>query len=143
MTFTETEHRYLAEQALGRLATIGTTGTPQNNPLTYRVNTDTGTIDIGGPHLSESQKYRNVQANPQVSLVVDDITAEPVGPGGQRGRGIEIRGVAEILHGVPPLMEGFSDELLRIHPRRIVAWNLDGPGPNARDVRTGTANTRT
>jgi pyridoxamine 5'-phosphate oxidase family protein len=32
-------------------------------------------------------------------------------------------------------MDGFSDDLIRIHPRRLVAWNLDGPGPNIRDVR--------
>jgi pyridoxamine 5'-phosphate oxidase family protein len=31
-------------------------------------------------------------------------------------------------------MEGFTDDLLRIHPRRIVAWNLEAPGSNNRDV---------
>jgi len=34
----------------------------------------------------------------------------------------------------PPLMEGFSNDLLRLHPRRIIAWNLDVPGNNNRDV---------
>jgi pyridoxamine 5'-phosphate oxidase family protein len=52
---------------------------------------------------------------------VDDIAAEPVGPGGQRGRGLEIRGVVETLHPERPLMEGFSNDLLRLLPRRIVA----------------------
>ena len=32
-------------------------------------------------------------------------------------------------------MQGFSHEVVRIHPRRVIAWNLDGPGPNIRDVR--------
>jgi pyridoxamine 5'-phosphate oxidase family protein len=32
-------------------------------------------------------------------------------------------------------MQGFSNDVIRIHPRRVIAWNLDGPGPNNRDVR--------
>lgn len=133
MIFRETELRFLVTQALGRLATVSEAGAPQNNPVTYWVNED-GTIDIGGPNLSASRKYRNIQTNPRVSLVVDDIAPEPVGPGGQRGRGVEIRGVAETLRAEKPLMDGFTDDVLRIHPRRIVAWNLDGPGGNFRNV---------
>jgi pyridoxamine 5'-phosphate oxidase family protein len=134
MIFTETERRYLVTQVLSRLATIGPTGAPHNHPVTYRLNEDTETIDIGGPHLSDTRKYRNIQADPRVSLVVDDVAAQPVGPGGQRGRGLEIRSVVETLRVEPPLMEGFSNDLLRLHPRRIIAWNLDVPGNNNRDV---------
>jgi pyridoxamine 5'-phosphate oxidase family protein len=133
MIFTKIEQKYIIAQALGRLATIGPTGAPQNHPVTYRLNDD-GTIDIGGPNLSASRKYRNIVTDPRVSLVVDDTAPEPVGPGGQRGRGLEIRGRVEILRVEQPVMEGFSDDLLRIHPRRIVAWNLDQPGNNNRDV---------
>src|SRR5689334_9050323 len=106
MIFTETERRYLGGQLLGRLATIGPTGAPQNHPVGFWVNDDTGTIDIGGPNLRSSRKYRNVQADPRVSLVVDDMAAEPVGPGGQTGRGLEIRGVVEILRAERPLLDG-------------------------------------
>lgn len=134
MTFTETEIRHLADQALGRLATIGPTGAPQNHPVALWVNKDTGTIDIGGPNLSKSRKYRNIQADPRVSLVVDNNAPHPVGPGGQRGRGVEIRGVIEILRVEQPLLEGFNNEVLRLHPRRIVAWNIDAPGSNNRNV---------
>jgi pyridoxamine 5'-phosphate oxidase family protein len=134
MVFTVVERSYLMQQPLGRLATIGPTGAPQNHPVAYRVNENTATIDIGGPRLSDSQKYRNIQADPRVSLVVDDNAPHPVGPGGQRGRGIEIRGRVEILRVERPLMDGFSNDLLRIHPRRIVAWNLDAPGSNIRNV---------
>jgi pyridoxamine 5'-phosphate oxidase family protein len=134
MVFTDVESKYLVTQALGRLATIGPAGAPQNHPVAYRVNKDDGTIDIGGPDLAGTQKYRNVQADPRVSLVVDDTAPEPVGPGGQRGRGLEIRGVVESLRVAPPLLDGFSDDVLRIHPRRIVAWNLDAPGRNNRNV---------
>lgn len=133
MAFTEVEREYLTTQALGRLATIGPAGAPQIHPVTYRLNED-GTLSVGGPNLSASQKYRNVERDPRVSLVVDDNAPEPVGPGGQRGRGLEIRGQVEILWVDQPLIPGFSNEVLRIHPRRIVAWNLDGPGRNSRDI---------
>lgn len=42
--------------------------------------------------------------------------------------------VVEILVARQPLMEAFSNEVLRIHPGRIIAWNLDGPGYNTRAV---------
>ena len=95
------------------------------------------TIDIGGPTLRESQKFRNIQVDPRISFVVDDIATpeESLGPGGQRGRGLEIRGRAETLVVEQPLMPGFSKDVIRIHPRRVIAWNLDGPGPNNPDVR--------
>ena len=134
---TEVERRYLRARRLGRLATVGPDGAPQNLPVAYWMNGADDTIDIGGPALSDSQKFRNIKADPRVSFVVDDIAPaeESVGPGGQRGRGLEIRGSAETLDVEEPLMDGFTKDVIRIHPRRVVAWNLDGPGPNIRDVR--------
>ncbi|HEX6447082.1 MAG TPA: PPOX class F420-dependent oxidoreductase [Streptosporangiales bacterium] len=129
-TFTENEYAFLLHQSLGRLATTGPNG-PQNHPVWYRVNGDTGTVDVGGIRLTGSQKYRNVRADPRVSLVVD----EPDRPGESDGRGLEIRGRVEIVRLATPLFDGFSNETMRIHPRRILAWNLDGPGYNIRDVR--------
>jgi pyridoxamine 5'-phosphate oxidase family protein len=132
--FTEIEHEYLAAHPLGRLATVGPDGAPHVQPVAFWMNVDTETIDIGGPALRQSQKFRNIQADPRISFVVDDQAEEPVGPGGQTGRGIEIRGRVEILMLDRPLMMAFSNEVLRIHLRRIIAWNIDGPGANARDV---------
>lgn len=126
--FTDNEYAYLIDQRVGRLATIGPNG-PQNHPVWYRVNEDTGTVDIGGTNLTDSQKYRNVCADPRVSFVVD----EPDSPE-HDGCGVEMRGRVEIVHLAVPLFAGFSAETLRIHPRRILAWNLDGPGYNIRDV---------
>jgi pyridoxamine 5'-phosphate oxidase family protein len=131
-TFTDDEYAYLAGQRLGRLATIGPNG-PQNHPVWYRVNEGSETIDIGGIDLAGSQKYRNVRADPRVSLVVD----EPDRPGEHDGHGIEVRGHVEIVRLATPLFTGFSDDALRIHPRRIVAWNIDGPGYNIRDATAG------
>ncbi len=145
MIFTDAECEYLAEHPLGRLATIGPDGAPQIHPVAFWLNDDTGTIDIGGPALARSQKFRNVLADPRVSLAVDD-QAETPNPIGQTGRGIEIRGTAQVVVLDPPLVAAFSSETLRIHPRRIIAWNIGEFGPaltgrlphmqgyNARDV---------
>jgi pyridoxamine 5'-phosphate oxidase family protein len=134
MTFTEIELAYLIAQPLGRVATIGPDGAPQVNPVAFFLDSDAHLLEFSGPHLRASQKYRNLLADPRISFVVDDMASEPVGPGGQTGRGLEIRGVAEILRIEQPRMEGFSRDLVRIHPRRVIAWNLDGPGGNARNV---------
>ncbi len=100
---------------------------------------DDGTIDIGGPELSASQKWRNAEADPRVAFVVDDMTPDEPGevkPGW--GRGVEIRGRAEVLTGQePPLApDFFSREIIRIHPRRVVSWHIDPDRPalNARDI---------
>ena len=123
MVFTDAEYAYLAGHPLGRLATIGPDGAPQVHPVALWLNEAAGTIDIGGPALARSQKFRNVQADPRVSLVVDD-QAETPNPIGQTGRGIEVRGQAEIVTLDPPLIAGFSSETLRVRPRRIIAWNI-------------------
>ena len=130
MIFTEAEQAYLTEHPLGRLATIGPDGAPHIHPVALYLNDGTGTIDIGGPALTKSQKFRNVQADPRVSLAVDDQSDTPNSIG-QTGRGIEIRGRAEIVTLDPPLNAAFSNETLRIHPHRIIAWNIDEFEPAA------------
>ena len=132
MTYTDAERTYLAGQRLGRLATISSDGTPQVRPVGFRLNDD-GTIDIGGPNLTATQRYRNVLANPKVSFVVDDMTPDEPGavkPGW--GRGVEIRGYAETLTvEVPPVNpEWFAKEIIRIHPRRVISWHIDPANPD-------------
>lgn len=134
MAFTDIELAYLVTQPLGRVATIGPDGSPQVNPVAFVVDTTAHRIEFSGPFIRRTRKYRNLLADPRISFVVDDMADEPVGPGGQTGRGLEIRGNAELLELDEPIREGFAHDLIRIHPRRVIAWNLDGPGPNARDV---------
>lgn len=137
MIFTDAERAYLATQRLARLATVSPNGAPQVSPLAFRLNPD-DTIDIGGPKHAATQRYRNALANPRVSLLIDDMTPDEPGavkPGW--GRGIEIRGEAEAMTvDEPPIAEWFSNDVLRIHPRRVKSWHIDPADPDggARNV---------
>jgi len=131
MLFTEVERAYLTGQRIGRLATIGPDGTPQVRPVGFWLD-EQDTINIGGPDNGSSRKYRNLQANPLVGFLVDDMT--PDEPGAVRpgwGRGVEIRGVAELLTGQQPAIGAgfFNDEVIRIHPRRVISWHIDPANP--------------
>jgi pyridoxamine 5'-phosphate oxidase family protein len=121
MTFTQPELDYLAAQPLGRLATLAPDGTMQNNPVAFFVDADAGTIDIGGHRMGTSRKFGNVRSHPQVAFVVDDlVSTDPWSP-----RCLEIRGRAEALEGVQPPARGFTSEVIRIHPQRILAFGID------------------
>ena len=121
--FTKEEREYLLSGVrLGRLATIGSDGTPHVVPTSFRYNPDHDTLDIGGHDFAKRKKYRDVLKNPKVAFVVDDIAS--VNP--WRARGIEIRGEAKVLAtGGTELMRGFSPEMFRITPKRIVSWGLE------------------
>ncbi|HEY9525372.1 MAG TPA: PPOX class F420-dependent oxidoreductase [Thermopolyspora sp.] len=137
MPFTEAELAYLGSRPLGRLATIAPDGVPQNNPVSFRYNPETHTIDIGGRALGDSRKFHNIEANPNVSLIVDDIASfRP-----WQVRAVEIRGHAEALRGVDRHMDHFSAEMIRIHPTRILSWGVDPDhsGIYARTVTTSRA----
>jgi pyridoxamine 5'-phosphate oxidase family protein len=130
--FTQAELDYLAAQPLGRLATAGPGGTLQNNPVGFKVDPATGTIDIGGWNMGASRKFRNVAANGQVAFVVDDLVS--VQP--WTVRGLEVRGHAEALSGTDPPQQFMSGEIIRIHPERIFSWGIE-PGQDSmrgRDV---------
>jgi pyridoxamine 5'-phosphate oxidase family protein len=135
--FSDAELEYLAAQRLGRLATIAPDGTLQNNPVSFRFNPQTATIDIGGYNMGDSRKFRNIEVNDQVAFVVDDIAS--VQP--WRVRGVEIRGRAEALRDQPASRPGLSAELIRIHPRRILSWGLDPEKPGMQRRTPGPAGT--
>lgn len=129
--FTDKEIEYLQEQSLGRLATVGKNGDPHVVPLSFRYNEDLETIDIGGHNLGRSKKFRDVGSTGKAALVVDDVLPP------WRPRGVEIRGRAEALGaGGRAVNEDFDEELIRIHPERIVGWGLDSDAfaPNSRSV---------
>ena len=120
MELTAEQRRYLRTQHLGRLATVRPDGTPQNNPVGFRVD-DEGRILIGGRDLGRSRKFKNVKANPAVAFVVDDLAS--TNP--WRPRMVEIRGTAEALDDAEPFGPGYSRELIRITPTKVIAFGLD------------------
>lgn len=121
--FTNEEIEYLNSQILGRLATVGPDGQPHAVAVSFRYNAQLDTIDIGGHDFAKRKKYRDVQRNPRVALIVDDL--QSVNP--WRPQGIEVRGEAEVLSsGGEALGPGFSPDMFRIRPRRIVSWGIMG-----------------
>jgi pyridoxamine 5'-phosphate oxidase family protein len=135
MLFTKEETAYLSTQRLGRLATVQKNGTVQANPVGFSINQKLGTIDIGGRQLTASQKFRNVHANPQVALVIDDLSS--VDP--WRVRGIEIRGTAEALADPTDSASFIPGAIIRIHPRRIISWGINSDQMTGRDVDSSEA----
>jgi pyridoxamine 5'-phosphate oxidase family protein len=130
-SFTEKEIEYLEEQRLGRLATVDVEGSPHVVPVAVRYNPEFDTVDIGGHNIAASKKFRDAGKTGMAAFVVDDVLPP------WRPRGVEIRGRAEVLlEGGKEIMEDFSDELIRIFPRRIVSWGIDSNAfrPNSRAV---------
>jgi PPOX class F420-dependent enzyme/OxyR family protein len=119
--FDAAEIDYLNDQFIGRLATAGPDGKPHVVPVSFSYNPDLDTIDIGGHNFGARKKYRDVQRNPWAAIVVDDlVSTDP-----WTVRMIEVRGPADALdHGGAALGAGFADELIRIHPDRIVSYGL-------------------
>lgn len=132
MTFTDAEQRFMARLGRGHLATIAPDGRPQVKPLGFTYNAAEGTIDIAGMNMAASAKYRNVQANPHVAFVVDEVTA----PTYEGAHFLEIRGEAQTALGPQDPSGHLATEIIRIHPRRVISFNVDPahPGFAARDV---------
>jgi pyridoxamine 5'-phosphate oxidase family protein len=125
MALTDTEQRFLVGHRHGRLATVAPGGAPQVKPVGFSYNTGLGSIDISGFNMGQSAKFRNVLRNPMVAFVVDDVLSE--GPAGVRF--LEIRGLGEALSEQAPSEPGLAPEIIRIHPRRVLAYNLDPESP--------------
>src|SRR3954452_11522312 len=129
--FTETEIEYLSGQRLGRLATVDAEGRPHVVPVAFRYNEELDAVDIGGHNFAGSKKFRDVGKTGRAAFVVDDVLPP------WRARGVEVRGRAEVRsEGGKEIMENFAEEVVRIHPRRIVSWGVDSDAfsPNSRSV---------
>jgi len=131
--FTPAELAYLQSHRLGRIATAAN-GQPHVVPVTFRYNPAEDAIEIGGHGgFAKRKKYRDIQQNPRVAFVVDDIVSfQP-----WKVRGIEIRGEVEILlTGGSEILAHMDPEMFRLRPRRIVSWGIDSEmmQQNARSV---------
>ena len=89
--FTGKELEYLAEQRLGRIATVGPDGQPHVVPTSFRYNAEHDAIDVGGMRMSQTKKLRDVQRTGRASIVIDDVLP-PWQP-----RMIEVRGTATVI----------------------------------------------
>jgi pyridoxamine 5'-phosphate oxidase family protein len=100
--------------------------------VAFSYNPDLETIDIGGHNFGARKKYRDVQRNPWAAIVVDDlVSTDPWTP-----RMLEIRGRAEaVAEGGAALRPGFDDEIIRIHPERVVSFGLRA-GQQSSDARS-------
>ena len=112
---------YLASQPLGRIATTGADRKPHVVPTSFRYNADLGTVDVGGLHVADTKKYRDVEANGWAAIVVDDLASvDPFTP-----RFLEIRGRAEAIPaGGAHLGPGFGDAFIRIYPAKVNSYGL-------------------
>jgi PPOX class F420-dependent enzyme/OxyR family protein len=121
--FTPDEISYLESQRLGRMATVGPDDQPHVVPVSFRYNPQTDTIDVSGHGgFARRKKWRDVQRNPRVAIVVDDIASYKP----WKVRGVEVRGEAEeLLTGGGTVRPGFDDEMMRITPRRVVSWGIN------------------
>lgn len=125
VTLTEAERAYLQSQPLARLATVDGAGAPQNNPVGVFLDEETGDIIIGGHAMGASRKFRNVQRNGHVALVIDDLVSRDP----WTVRGLEIRGTAVALEDVDPPVPFMSREVIRITPTWVTSWGVDSEAP--------------
>jgi pyridoxamine 5'-phosphate oxidase family protein len=131
--FSDKELDYLAEQRLGRIATVGSQGQPHVVPTSFRYNAEHDAIDVGGLRMSQTKKLRDVQRTGRASIVVDDVLP-PWQP-----RMIEIRGTATVVaEGGKALNDRFEDTIVRIHPARIISFGIESGdvAANARSVNS-------
>ena len=128
--FTDNELEYLAQQRLGRIATVGPQGQPHVVPTSFRYNAEHDAIDVGGLRISQTKKLRDVLRTGRASIVIDDVLP-PWQP-----RMIEIRGTAAVVpEGGKALNERFEDTIVRIQPTRIISFGIDSGDLNA-DARS-------
>ena len=115
--FSDMETAYLKSQPLARIATASKEGLqPDVAPVGFDF--DGTYFYVSGFDLAKTLKYKNVQSNPKVSLVVDDlVSVEPWTP-----RGIKIHGAADLT-----THEGYvgPGTYIRIEPTRKWSWGIE------------------
>jgi pyridoxamine 5'-phosphate oxidase family protein len=126
--FTDSELRFLSVAGLGHLATLDAAGLPHVVPLGWSYNPAIDTIDIGGRAFDKTRKFRNVQNNPNVAFVVDDVLRP------WRPRCVMVRGHAEALTAATDAHGKAIGPIIRIHPVEVISWGTEHrgePGPDS------------
>lgn len=113
--FTPAELEYLRSQPLMRFASASPAGKPDVAPVVFEVDGDT--IVTAGFDISHTVRFRNIGANPQVTVVVDDLaTVDPWSP-----RGVKVIGTA-VIEESPQLQ-------FRITPSVVISWAVNDTTP--------------
>ena len=123
--FTDAEVDYLRSQPLMRFASASPTGKPDVAPVVFQLDGDD--IVTSGLDITKTVRYRNVQSNPRVTVVIDDLASiQPWSP-----RGIKVIGSCRIE-------EHDGGERFRISPEVIISWAINdtAPGIPAMERRT-------
>lgn len=114
--FTEAEVAYLRSQPLMRFATASPTGRPDVAPVVFQLDGDD--IVTAGFDIASTVRYRNVQANPRATVVIDDLASvQPWSP-----RGVKVIGSCAIES------DG-AGERFRITPERVISWGINDTTP--------------
>lgn len=116
--FSAAELAYLAEGKLGRLATVDPAGLPHVVPLGWTYNEATDTIDVGGRDFARTAKFHNVERNPSVAIVVDDVLPP------WRPRAVLVRGRGEALSEATGSDGKSTGPIIRITPTQVISWGL-------------------
>ena len=123
-TFSHKEVEYVKSQRLARVARADAHGSPHVVPVDFRVSDEGSTIDVGGHDFAKSKKWRDLQVNSRVAIVIDDLASvDPWTP-----RGLEVRGTAE-LHdtGGEKFGTGWAAAWARVVPHRVLSWGIEAP----------------
>jgi pyridoxamine 5'-phosphate oxidase family protein len=109
--FSEREALFLCHSDLARVATVSPDGQPHVVPVAFEF--DGRYLYLSGRALAKSLKFRHLTRNNQVAIVIDDVVS--LSP--WYVRGLEIRGIAELLteQGRP---------YVRITPMKKASWGL-------------------
>ena len=114
--FTVAELEYLKSQPLMRFASASLNGRPDVAPVVFEIDGDD--VLTAGFDITHTVRYRNIQSNPRVSVVVDDLAS--VNPWSPRGIKIIGTAVIEDVDGSPRF---------RISPEVIISWALNNTTP--------------
>ena len=114
--FTPAEVQYLESQPLMRFASASLDGRPDVAPVVFEIDGDD--ILTAGFDITHTVRYRNIQSNQRVSVVVDDLAS--VNPWSPRGVKIIGTAVIEKVDGSPRF---------RISPTIIISWAINDTTP--------------
>jgi len=126
--FSQKETEYLRSQRLARIGTASSTtgGSIQPDVVPVGFDFDGQYFYVSGMNLIKSTKYKNVQKNPKVALVIDDLNSvNPWEP-----RGIRVYGTADIVTrqgGYMQQTDHPSAMYIRIKPLKKWSWGIEAP----------------